>query len=1130
MSKNIIIIPSFDGIQGQPIAMAADSGTILELNAQAGTSYQLVEADSGVAPQTLKLQRSGNDLLIDIDEEGVDVILKNFYEIAGSDLVGTAEDGQLYTYMPASGNLDAYAANLVDGAGSVHVLVDWEGSAAVGVLLFNPALLGLAGLGAVGAGGGGATPAGEGVVDTTAPLVPNVVDVSDKDADGKPEVSGKAEGNSKVTVTSPDGQTFTTMADDAGNYSLELSGVSSIEGTYSVSATDASNNVSAAATASEDDFVAPPAPSITDVSDVNVDGNPEVSGTAEPDSTVTITAPDGKTFTTTADGTGDYSLELSGVSPIAGTYTATSTDASNNVSAAATASEDDFVAPLAPTITDVTDTDWDGKPEISGTAEPDSTVTITAPDGNTFTTTTDGTGGYSLELSGVSPITGTYSVTATDASNNVSPQVTRSEDDLTAPFVSITLLSDEDHDDNPEVTGKAEVGSTVTITAPDGKTFTTTADGSGDYSLELSGVSPIAGTYTVTAEDASHNVSAPVTESGLVNVPPVNTAMVTGSSSENAGIQTLDLLSQTTDDNGDPLIVTLVTYSVDGSAASATAAGVSLSDAVLSIDTNHWLFNRLAAGVDKVIAVNYVVDDGHGGTVNQSARFTVTGINDAPSVDIGVANGNAFGVFAAPIVIGVNVGGPAIDGAAVATNSLPTGWSSTDGENAVYVNDSGNTAFPTYSMSNLNGVSMDGGSFVQLVSGAAAEGMAFVSNQLTGLTPGVTYVYGVQWQQVTLNDGTEDTYSGGELTIRIGDSDQRAYQSTPLDDGWLTALYQFTATAETARVDLGINDTVGAFGTVGGSIVIDSLSTPQLEALNYRVGEGAKVSTIFGDVSDVSDVDQGSDVSGWAITSGAASASSQWEYQVEGETEWRSLDGVSQQNAMFLAADDLVRWTGLRDTNTMLSARGVDDTSTDILHSKIDVSVNGGSTPYSANQGEIKATWTPLVLDLNHDGVHTLGTDAGVAFDVSGHGPSVTGWVSAQDGLLVLDLNQDGLINDGSELFGSSTRLPDSTLAPDGFAALRPYDFNMDEVIDAQDDVFSQLQVWVDSNSDGQTDAGELLSLADAGVAAIALGYQASSATQNGNQLALVGSYLGTDGQFHEMIDVIFAHLNVPVL
>jgi hypothetical protein len=124
---------------------------------------------------------------------------------------------------------------------------------------------------------------------------------------------------------------------------------------------------------------------------------------------------------------------------------------------------------------------------------------------------------------------------------------------------------------------------------------------------------------------------------------------------------------------------------------------------------------------------------------------------------------------------------------------------------------------------------------------------------------------------------------------------------------------------------------------------------------------------------------------------------------------------------------------------------------------------------------------------------------------------------------LVLDLNHDGLINDGRELFGSGTAMLDNGVAAlDGFEALAQYDGNLDGVIDAQDDVFAQLQVWVDRNTDGKTDAGELVSLADAGVLSIDLRYETSDATNNDNLLALQSTYLGSDGQQHEFVDVSF--------
>jgi hypothetical protein len=64
------------------------------------------------------------------------------------------------------------------------------------------------------------------------------------------------------------------------------------------------------------------------------------------------------------------------------------------------------------------------------------------------------------------------------------------------------------------------------------------------------------------------------------------------------------------------------------------------------------------------------------------------------------------------------------------------------------------------------------------------------------------------------------------------------------------------------------------------------------------------------------------------------------------------------------------------------------------------------------------------MLDLNGDGVQTLSAARGVQFDLTGTGQAAqVGWASAQDGLLVRDINGDGVINDGRELFGAATEL-----------------------------------------------------------------------------------------------------------
>jgi hypothetical protein len=166
---------------------------------------------------------------------------------------------------------------------------------------------------------------------------------------------------------------------------------------------------------------------------------------------------------------------------------------------------------------------------------------------------------------------------------------------------------------------------------------------------------------------------------------------------------------------------------------------------------------------------------------------------------------------------------------------------------------------------------------------------------------------------------------------------------------------------------------------------------------------------------------------------------------------------------------------------------------------------------------------TPIVLDLNGDGVKTVAMGAGVHFDLFADGTNVnTGWVSASDGLLVLDRNHDGRINSGSELFGSSTRLASGALAANGYEALAESDANHDGVIDQRDAVFSNLRVWVDSNSDGVTDGGELKTLDSLHIASIAVVAVTGSERDNGNLLGLTSTYQTTDGQNHDAADVWF--------
>ncbi len=175
---------------------------------------------------------------------------------------------------------------------------------------------------------------------------------------------------------------------------------------------------------------------------------------------------------------------------------------------------------------------------------------------------------------------------------------------------------------------------------------------------------------------------------------------------------------------------------------------------------------------------------------------------------------------------------------------------------------------------------------------------------------------------------------------------------------------------------------------------------------------------------------------------------------------------------------------------------------------------------------QAQTTASPLILDLDGNGVvDTISKAAGVHFDLDANKfAETTGWVGKNDGLLVLDKNGNGKIDDGTELFGNNTLLKNGTKAANGFAALAELDSNKDGKIDISDSAYTQLRLWKDSNSDGQVNLGELLTLKQAGVKSLNTGFTAQTQTDaKGNQHLQVGSYTYTDGSTRSMDDVWFA-------
>ncbi len=171
-----------------------------------------------------------------------------------------------------------------------------------------------------------------------------------------------------------------------------------------------------------------------------------------------------------------------------------------------------------------------------------------------------------------------------------------------------------------------------------------------------------------------------------------------------------------------------------------------------------------------------------------------------------------------------------------------------------------------------------------------------------------------------------------------------------------------------------------------------------------------------------------------------------------------------------------------------------------------------------------EAKGSPIVLDLDGDGIQTVGQDQNFHFDIDANGfAEKTGWVSGTDGFLVRDLNADGTINSGAELFGNHTLLESGDRAANGYEALKELDVNSDGLIDHEEAVAAGLKIWTDTNSDGISQASELRSLEEAGVAVIETEYDNTSEDDGlGNTIRQRASAITLEGETIDTADVWF--------
>ncbi len=226
------------------------------------------------------------------------------------------------------------------------------------------------------------------------------------------------------------------------------------------------------------------------------------------------------------------------------------------------------------------------------------------------------------------------------------------------------------------------------------------------------------------------------------------------------------------------------------------------------------------------------------------------------------------------------------------------------------------------------------------------------------------------------------------------------------------------------------------------------------------------------------------------------------------------VESIAHELGHFLGLDDSTCSGRIMSGNNMQPgsrAVGEDECS------RVDEQWETPSEPPPNNgDGDINDCQSPLVLDLNGDGIHTTGLDWPVQFDIDGDGTLDTvAWTDpmTEEGFLWLDLNGSGVVDGGEELFGVGMRMPDGRRAPDGFEALRVYDRptnggNADGAITRNDRIWGHLRIWVDRNHDGISQSEEIRPMQTHGVISIRLRFVIYDDTDaNGNEHRFRGTY-----------------------
>ena len=198
----------------------------------------------------------------------------------------------------------------------------------------------------------------------------------------------------------------------------------------------------------------------------------------------------------------------------------------------------------------------------------------------------------------------------------------------------------------------------------------------------------------------------------------------------------------------------------------------------------------------------------------------------------------------------------------------------------------------------------------------------------------------------------------------------------------------------------------------------------------------------------------------------------------------------------------------------------------DLLNkANISLDLQGGVDNLQQNFDQIAKNYhTPLAIELYGEELLTTSVEDGVSFDMDGDGMAEqTAWLKKGSGFLVWDKNGDGMVNDGTEMFGEATVMSDGKRAENGVEASKDLDSDNNNIINQYDELWGELRIWHDENSNGKTEEGELSLLSDWDIQSISLDFaEINLKDEADNKILFESEVVLENGERRKVADIDF--------